>query len=330
MERTALDGLPRGLAMAMLECNSLGELRSLSPMPDEAQRLIDAAVVEVGLDRLVIAADVMAEGLITIVTDPLSVMEIYWEKQARRGTPQRTMIPGARGQNAGPGDRTGVRLPIYATTDEFELNIRLLRASQRSGAPLDVSGAASATRNVNEAIEDAFINGAGLVVDGHSTPGLLNAPNASSYAYVDGEAWTAAGHSGEDIVNDVLGMIDLAQENRRFGPYNLYIPTAYGNRINADFKANGSLTIRQRLEELEAGGRKLRIRVADQLPANRVSLVQMTKDVVDMVSGMEPTTFSWADGPGWELHTIVMAFMIPRVRDDFEGNSGIVNGYLTL
>ena len=330
MERTALDGLPRSLAMAMLQCNTLGELRSLSPMPDEAQRLIDTAVVEVGMDRLVIAADVMAERLVTNVADPLSVMEIYWEKQARRGTPQRTMIPGARGQNAGPGDRTGVRLPIYATTDEFELNIRLLRASQRSGAPLDVSGAASATRNVNEAVEDAFINGAGLVVDGHTTPGLLNAPNASSIAYKDNEAWDAVGHSGEDIVDDVLSMFSEAEANHRYGPFNLYVPTRYGNKLNKRYDSTDPMTIRQALENLEAGGRKLRVRVADQMPANRTSLVQMTKDVVDMVVGMEPTTFSWADGPGWELHTIVMAFMIPRVRDDYEGQSGIVNGYTSL
>lgn len=330
MERIAsLDSFPRGLADAMLRCNSLGELRSLSPMPDEAQRMIDQAVVDVGLDRLVIAADVMAEGLITDVADPLSVMELYWEKRSQVGTPQRTMIPGARGQNAGPSQRTGVRLPIYATTDEFELNIRLLRASQRGGAPLDVDGAAQATRRVNEAIEDAFINGANLTANGNDTPGLLTAPNASSVAYSSNEAWSATGHDGADILGDVLRMIDEAQANHRYGPYNLYIPTLYGNKLNEDFKANSDLTIRQRLEQIEAGGRGIRIRVADQLPANRTSLVQMTKDVVDMVVGMEPTTFTWADGPGFELKTLVMAFMIPRVRDDYEGQSGIVNGNLT-
>lgn len=326
---TSLANFPGGLGEAMLRCSSLAEVRSLSPLPDEAQRLIDDAVVSVGLDRLVVAADVMAEGLVFNVTDPLSVMELYWEKQSQVGTPKRTMMPGARTEDSGPPQRDGVRLPIYATVDSFSLNVRTLRASERAGTPLDVSMAQQATRRVNEAIEDAQINGAGLVVAGNSTPGLVNAPNVSSVAYSSNEAWTAAGHSGEDIVGDVLSMIDEAQANHRYGPYNLYIPTTYGNKLNNDFKANSDLTIRQRLEEIQAGGRGLRVRVADKLGTDRTVLAQMTNDVLDMVVGMEPTAFSWAENP-WEFKTIILAFMIPRVRDDYEGQSGIVTGYLTI
>lgn len=317
-----------GLADAMLAVNSIADLRELAPLPLYAQELIDKAVIQVGLDRLVIAQDIMAEGLVYTLPDPLSVMELVWEKESKIGAAKRTMLPGARGERQMPA-RSTVRIPVYATTEEFSLNIRTIRAAERAGAPLDTSMVSQATRRVNEAIEDAMINGAGLNVAGNSAPGLLNAPNANTYAYTGNEAWDVAGHTGEEILTDVLGMIDELQADHKYGPYNLYIPTTYGNKLNEDFKANSDKTIRQRLEELDAGGRPLRIRVADQLPANRTVLMQMTNDVADMVVGQQPVPVSWTDGPGWERMFVILAFMIPRVKDDYEGQSGICLGNTT-
>ncbi len=317
-----------GFQSALLSCGSIDEMRNLAPLPKDAQEAIDSAVIQVGLDRLVITADVMAEGLTFNLPDPLSVLELYWEKQSKAGYAQRTMTPGTRGEDQ-LSDRTGVRIPIYATTDDFSFGIRVLRAAERAGTPLDTNGVSQATRRVNEAIEDAFINGAGLTVDGETAPGLLNAPNVNTQAYVDTEAWTHANHSGQDILDDVLNMIGTLQADRKFGPYNLYIPTTYGNEINKNFGdgvTTFDMTIRQRLEAIKAGGRDLRIRVADQLPTDRTALVQMTSDVVDVVVGQEPTVVSWQDGPGWNRFFVVLAFMCPRVKDDYDGGSGICVG----
>lgn len=323
--RSTLDGMPSGLSSALLRCNSIAELRALAPLPDEAQRLIDNAVVNVGLSRLTIAADVMAAGLTFPLADPLSVMELYWEKQNKVGHAQRTMLPNVRGENQ-MLQRTGERIPIYATMDDFAFNIRVLRAAERAGVPLDTSHVEQAVRRVNEAIEDSIINGAGIQVGGNSAPGLLNAPNANTENFIDAESWTAANHSGEDILADVLELIEAAQQDKKYGPYNLYVPTAYDLKLNNDFKANSDKSIRSRLEELVVGGRNLVIKGADMMPADTVVLVQMTSDVVQMIVGQEPTVISWEDGPGWERKFAVLAFMVPRVRDDYDGQSGIVIG----
>src|SRR5678816_1919975 len=145
----------------------------------------DRAVVEVGLQRLTLTADVMAAGLTYNLTDPLSVAQLEWNQQSKIGAAQRTMSPSARGENKLPLIAPN-RLPIYLTTDQFEIDIRTLKTSQRVGTPLDTSIVKQCTRAVNEAIEDAAINGAttldgqNLQDAGYTAPGLLNAPGVNT------------------------------------------------------------------------------------------------------------------------------------------------------
>lgn len=312
---------PRGLASTLLRCNSIAEMRHLAPLPKDAQELIDRAVVQVGLDRLVLVSDLLAEGLTFPVPDPLSVMEVTWENEALIGHAIRTMQPSARGERQLP-DRKIERIPIYATIDDFSFDARLLRASQRAGTPIDVSMVSQATRRVNEAIEDSAFNGAGITVTGNDAPGVLNHPGVNTETLT--ASWDTA--TGAQMLGDVLDMADTLRDVRRFGPYNLYVPTSYGNALNDDFKAESDKTIRMRLEELSYGGRNLRVRVADMLPDDTVCMLQMTSDIVDMITGQQPTAVSWQDGPGWQRFFAIIAFMIPRVKVDYDGNSGIVVG----
>lgn len=315
---------------------SIPSLRALSPLSDKAQVMVDKAVVEVGLERLTFAADLMAEGLTFSLPDPLSVTQLEWDKGSKAGTAQRTMSPAARGENQ-LLDRKHARLPIYLTTDDFSIGIRTLKMSERVGQPLDTSLIKQATRRVNESIEDAAINGATtldgqvLTVGGYTAPGLLNAPNANAYALsVNWAGANTVGTTGPAMVNDVLGMIGAAQADRKYGPYNLYLGTLAGNTIEGDFKVNTTDTIRERLERVTVGGRNIRIRVADRMPnaatGVQVALVQMTSDVVEIVNGQPPTVIPWTSLDGFTLYWLVMAIMVPRMRDDYDGNSGVVIG----
>lgn len=312
----------KSLQAALLQNLSVAQMRSLSPLPEDAQRIIDQAVVRVGRDRLVVVADLIDAGLTYNVPDALSVMEVQWDAVSESGHAQRTMNPSARGENQLP-DRVPNRIPLYLTTDDFFFGIRTLRASQRVGMPLDTTLVEQATRNVNEAIEDAAINGAQLKVHGYDTPGLLTAPNVNTFTITN---WMT--ETGENILAQVLSMIGVAHSARRFGPYNLYIPTNYGVRLQNDFKANGELSIMARLMQVQSGGRTLNIRVADQLPANTVVLVQMTSDIIDLVDGQRPVTVPWTSPDGFTLYWLVMAIQVPRVKTDYAQTSGIVVGRL--
>jgi|PlaIllAssembly_1097288.scaffolds.fasta_scaffold67945_2 hypothetical protein len=307
---------------------SIASLRSLSPLSDKAQVMVDKAVVEVGLERLVFVADLLAAGLTYPLTDPLSVTQVEWESTGKTGGAQRTMSPSARGENQMPA-RTINRVPIYLTTDDFSLGIRTLKMSQRVGQPLDTSLIKQATRRVNEAIEDAAINGATtldgepLVVSGYGAPGLLNAPNANTHS-LTAAAWTTA-PAGTTVVTETLEMVAKLQAAKKYGPYTLYVGTVIGNALDQDYSSlnPGAQTIRERLLKLEA---LKAIRVADMMPAGKAALVQMTSDVVEIINGQPPTVIPWTSLDGFTLFWLVMAIMVPRVRSDYDGNSGICIG----
>ena len=303
---------------------SVAELRALSPLPEDAQRVVDSTVVSVGLERLVFVADLLAEGLTFPLPNPMSVTEVQWDKVTKTGHAIRTMSPEARGEYQLP-NRTSQSVPVYLTMDDFSLNIRTFLASQRIGLPLDTSMIAEATRRVNESIEDAAINGAGVVVGGNSTPGLLDLVGTNAYAI--STSWLTA--TGAVIVANVLAMIALNQAVGRYGPFNLYVPTAVGNRLNENYSDGVTtfpVTIQQRLEQIQAGGRTIRVRTADRLPATKVALVQMTNDVVDVIDGQRPTSIPWTSPSGFTLFWAVMAIQIPRFKTDVNGATGITIG----
>ncbi len=322
MGRFAAQGAPNHIAQALLRSNlSIQGLRALSPLSDRAQILVDKAVVNVGLERLTIAADIMAAGLTFPLTDPLSVTQIEWERVGRAGFAQRTMSPSARGENQLP-DRDVARLPVYLTTDDFSLGIRTLKMSQRVGQPLDTTLIQQATRNVNEAIEDSVINGVDFKVAGMPVYGLLTAPGANTHTIA--VSWHTA--TGDQIRADIMAMVALSRAQKKYGPFNIYVNSNVMDALTKDYKANGNQSIIARLREIEAGGRPVEIKGADLVPDKKVIMVQMTSDVIEIVDGLRPTTFPWTSIDGFTLYWLVMAIMIPRVRTDFNGSSGITIG----
>jgi hypothetical protein len=315
----------------------LREFRTLAPLMDKAQVSIDKAVVEVGLQRLTFVADLMAAGLTYNLSDPLSIAQLEWSTQSKIGAAQRTMSPAARGENKLP-IILPFRLPIYLTTDKFEIDIRTLKTSQRVGTPLDTSIVKQCTRAVNEAIEDAAINGAttldgqALQDSGYTAPGVLNHPNVNTQALTSA-AWTTT-PVGSTVFNEVMLMIGKLQADKKFGPYRLYVGTQIGNTMDTDYNSGTSnpITIRQRLLQIDS---LQAVRVADLLPAgngatpsvgNKVVLIQMTSDVVDVVVGQMPTVIPWTSLDGFMIHNLVMGIVVPRVRSDADGNSGICVG----
>jgi uncharacterized linocin/CFP29 family protein len=321
-----------GLTISGIRAAQAAMLRaSATPLPADAQKVIDTSVARVGLSRLTVVQDLMSAGLTYNLPNPLSVLEIQWDSISEAGGAQRTMTPSARGQNQLPG-RSSQRLPVYLTTDDFFIGIRTLEASKRVGVPLDTSGIEMATRRVNEAIEDSVINGAtleggaDLQVNGNKVPGLLNAPNANQYAIT--VPWTTA--TGDQILADVLNMIAMEQADKKFGPYALYVNTTVGNALNKDFKAGSTGSILSRVQQISNGaGGTLTIKTADMLPANKVVLVQLTNDVIDLVVGQAPTAVPWTSPDGFTFYWLVMGIIIPRVRSDYNGASGICIGTWT-
>lgn len=329
LHRALLGGAPGemdGLS-GIAQLGSIGRFRAASPLPPFAQQIIDQAVIRVGRQRLVLVNDLLAEGLTRPLPNWMSVMEIGVDKVNDTGQAIRTMDLDVRGERE-VQDRSRSIIPVFATHDDFSFGAREMAAAERVGQPLDTSHVEQATRNVNVAIEDQAINGIPFSVAGNSAPGILSNP-ANTYTYVAGKPWTDPTKTGAEMLADLQNMIAMAKLHGYYGPFNLYVPSAYASALNNNY-VSGTTTFQEtiliRLQQVQAGGRGIQIREVDLMPANRIALIQMTNNVIDVIVGQTPTEVSWTSGNGWRRYFVVLACMITRVKVDYNGGSGIVVG----
>lgn len=303
------------------------QFRAMSPLPPRAQIVVDNAVVEVGQQRLTLVAAMLARGLKFTLTNPLSVTKVEYNKSNKVGSAQRTMTPESRGENKSP-ILTQASTPVYLTWDDFQIGIRELLQSQRVGMPLDTGLIKQTTRSVNEAIEDAAINGAttldgqALQVDGSTAPGLLNAPDANTQACAAAD-WDAT-PDGANILEDIQGMIATENGDLFYGPFALIIGTQVALNISRDYSTlYPGVTIRDRIMKIPGISE---IIVADMMPSNKIALVQLTEDVCDVIYGQPPTVIPWTSANGFRFFNMVMAIMVPRFKSNSDGASGVCIG----
>jgi hypothetical protein len=302
--------------------------RAARPLPEDAQRMLDNALIRVGRKKLVIVEDLLNAGLTFDLPNWLAVPTLQWDRVNDGGNARRSMVPKARGQRF-VLDRTPATLPVYCTWGDFSFDIRTLLAAERAGYNIDTAHAEAATRKVNEFFEDQAIHGAGLqIYGGYTAPGFFTAGFAvNTTTYVGNEAWDNSGHTGEEIHADVMAMIEALQADNFTGPYRLYVPLTYWNKLQFDYKSATSGTIMERLTD--GMGDVLSIRMSEHLPANRTLMLQLTSDVVDVVVGQQPTLLSWEDGPGFERYFMVLGCLIVRIKSNYLGNQGFVIGNTT-
>lgn len=283
----------------------------------------DAAVVETAKQRLVGVADLLSRGLTYDVPEPFGRTEIRWEKQSDMDGATRSMEGLTRGRNDRVEFSADV-IPFYITHKDFKLSLRHLEASRKYGDPLDTVQVEQATRVVTEDLEDALFNGAAEVkLNGNSVTGYTTHPSRNTGNFEStGGAWTGSTKTGEQILADVLSMIAFAKVDRMYGPYGLYMPSTYYNVLQKDFKAGSDKSILTRLLEIP----QLEfIKESDFIGSDSVVLIQLTRDVVDMAVGEEPTLVQWDSGGGFEINFKVLSIMVPRIKADYYGRSGIVH-----
>lgn len=303
----------------------VAQYRAGSALPLNAQMLFDTKVKEVGLKRRGVVT-ALRKGDTFSVPNWIGVMELYWEKISRSGSARMVMLPSSRGQNALP-DRGHDRLPLLCTISDFNFHERLLQASIRAGQPLDTRMVAQETTNVFESLENQAIYGAPSGAGTLSAPGLLNAPNVSTYNFGSNLSWTDPTKTGLMIYNDVQGMIALSEANRRYGPWRIAVNTTYNRALDADYKNASSSTvisIRERLMQIEGVEE---IFVADFLPADVIVMWAIDPNVVDYVVGSDPTHISWGGQDPWTSNHAIIACGLVRPLTDYESRSGIVVGY---
>jgi len=226
------------------------------------------------------------------------------------------------GVSRGRGDR-----PVYGTNYlplpiihvDYEINARVLAASRSLGNPLDTTSAERAGRKVKEKLEAMLFTDTTYGFGGGTIYSYLNAPDRNPVTLA--LAWDNAGKTGAQILQDCINMKQASINAYHYGPWQMYIPTAYETVLDKDYDVTTPGTsIRERILKISGISG---IKVVDTLTANTVLLIQMTPDVVRLVRGMGIQNVEWQTEGKFITKYKVMTIQVPQIRSDQEGHSGI-------
>jgi len=306
------------VAARMLATNfNVNGLRTNGTLRKDEWIQYDTAVVDVARRRLGGVADLLSAGLRYNLTNALGTTRLEWEKISDMDGADITMSGISQSQN----DRVVYELdslPIPIVHKDFNINVRALEASRKTGQALDTTQAAIAARKVSEQIETMLFNGATVLGSAAPIYGYTTAPNRNTNSLTAN--WNTA--TGDNIITDQLKMIEALVADNMYGPYMVYLPADAYVHFGADFKAGSDKTIMQRFKENPL---ILDVKMSKDLDSGEVLMVQMTNDVVDMVDGLQPTVVEWESHAGFIVHFKVLAIMVPRIRNDFLLQSGIAH-----
>ena len=280
---------------------------------------MDTALVNAAEDRLVGVASLYSRNLVYQIGNGLGKTVLEYEDIDTLSAAEMNMDAVTPGTKDRPNYELKY-LPLPIIFKDFSFNIRVLNASRTNGQPIDVTTGILAARQVAEKVETILFQGASSYAYGGGTLyGYLDHPNKNSVTL--SQNWDASGKTGAEILDDVLSMKQASIDALHYGPWELYIPTAYETVLDNDYDTSTpGTTIRERI--LKIAG-ILDVKVADKCTANKVVLAEMRPETVRIVEGMAITTVEWDEGGGFATNYKVMAIMVPQIRADQNGNCGI-------
>ena len=303
-----------------LAANTMDEFRSnrSSLRKDEwlelDQRLIDVA------QRQFRAVDDLRNAGLTISTD-LGTLIYEWEKHDIFGPAHIDMGAEARGRDEeSTFDIDGVPLPIAHKS--FHINERMLMASRRRGQALDATNQAKATRSVIDSLEHMIFRGWENPVRGYQVYGYMTHPAAQGNE-VTGTDWTDTTTDWQDVRTDVLETIETAEDNHHRGPYWLYLAKPQWQALRRiDTGTDQERSVFERLND--EFGDLIDMRMAEYLEPGEGVLVHPVEDVVELAIASDFQNVEWTSHSDFTVHMKVMASMTPVVKEDDEGQCGIV------
>ncbi|MDP7430403.1 MAG: family 1 encapsulin nanocompartment shell protein [Flavobacteriales bacterium] len=307
----------------MLNRMDVSSLRTNAVLTYDEWKDIDTVVLQEAHRRLGGVNDLISAGLVR-TGGGLGSTVLQWQDISDTDGAEVNMDGVSRGAK----DRFEVDtnyLPLPIIHRDFGFSIREIEASRNRVAsqPLDLTMAEEASRKVAEKAEDILFNGLSaysMGTNGGTIRGYTDHPDRNTQSL--SQNWDASGKTGQEILTDVLNAKQALINDRHFGPFMLYIPTAYETVLDDEFSTQYPRSIRSRILELD--GLK-GVKVSDFLTANNVVLVSMQSTVVRIVEGLPLTTVQWDTEGGMQVNFKVMTILVPQIRSTQANRSGIVH-----
>lgn len=216
-------------------------------------------------------------------------------------------------------DTATTPLPVWHSDGNF--TARDIAVARRSRLPLDTTGLKMAVTAIKEQREKLCLGLSDTFeFEGGTIYGATNFPFRQTMTLTSPEA---VGWGPNDTVNELLEAIFRLQEDKFFGPYNLYYSNRWGMFFNRDYSENyGDRSLNSRLKEITNIKKMMAL---DFLPDFTMLLVQMNSKVVRAIQGMPITPIQWTGEGGMEVHWKVMSIQVPEFRETFDDNAGIIH-----
>lgn len=292
-------------------------LRTNTVLTYDAWKNIDTAVLKEYQIRLTGVADLQSRGL-TYNTNGLSDTVLQYQDESDITDAELNMD----GVNVTDRDRPEYDtnfLPLPIISKDFSFSAREIAASKKGGNGLDIRMAEKAARKVAEKAEEILFQGASAYTFGSGTiRGYEDHPNRNTGSVTAN--WSSA--SGANILTDAIAMKQAAIDDRKYGPFQMYVSTSAESNLDQNFTTNYPVTIRQRILQIE---NIQSVKVVDKMTADGVLLVSMQSDVVRMVQGMPITTLEWSTNGGMMIHFKVMTILVPQIFADQSNRSGVIH-----
>lgn len=290
---------------------------------DEAEE-IDDTLQTVARRNLVLLEDLINAGL-TIPLD-LGTLRWEWEDIDDMGDANVDMTGTAGGGEEVPDyQENGQPLPLVHKSVYF--NRRKLEASRTRGDPIDTTAVAQSTRSVRETLEAGVANGyPDITVQGDTIYGYTNHPDRGTVSA--NTSYDSA--SADDMIDDAMRVVEAIEDQNMGGSDIVFY---YGRQPYQEVRAKSAGTddkrgvldlIRERLET-EDGFPGVSFRRADYLDDGEAVAVEMSEMSVELAQVSDMQVVEWEDSGGWQLHYKVLGSMIPVVKSDRNGNTGIAH-----
>jgi len=285
-------------------------------------KILDDAIVKAAVERLICVKDIQGRGL--TFTIPQGMGKTVLETETM--TDVNDAITSMDGLRESPDARPEfelTNLPLPITHKDFMYSVRQILCSRNGGSPLDTTTAELAARKVAEKIERLTIGrDTGTTFGGGTVAGMINFASTIGYTLTTPVGATASG-IGASLLADILAMRAASTAAFHYGPWMMYNAPNWDIYLDNDFKANSDKTVRERIKAVNG---IIDVKTLDFLQNYDVVLCQMTSDIIRMVIGMDITTLQWDTKGGMQKNFKVMAIMVPQMRADINGNTGIVYG----
>ena len=133
---------------------------------------------------------------------------------------------------------------------------------------------------------------------------------------------TAPWGDPQAIHDSVNLMIQAASDNHYYGPFGLYIAQSQFGQTRQRYTDGSGQIVRKTLREIDE---LTFVKGSSFLESGEATLVCLDHDCVDIAIAQDIIPTEWEERGGFVVKFKVWAVMVPRIKSDSNGNSGIVH-----